>query len=339
MECGTRREPDFNNILQVLQGKKPSRPTLFEFFMNMDVYRLVAGDPPSGDDPVQMIAYLARAFAACGYDYVTTGGSDLLFPTGDTEYRETKSLNAHACIKNREDFERYPWPDPDKADYSRLEKVAPYLPGNMKIMASSPDGLLENVIDIVGYDNLCLMLYDDPELVRDIFDRVGSILLRHYEISASFDTVGILMINDDWGFNSQPMLSPAQMREYAFPWHKKMVEVAHKHGKPAVLHSCGQLESVMEDIIEDMKFDGKHSYQDNILPVEDAYRRWGGRIAILGGLDVDFLVRSEPEEITARARRMLEMAEEKGGYALGSGNSIPSYIPPEHYFAMLRAAF
>ncbi|MDY3072453.1 MAG: uroporphyrinogen decarboxylase family protein [Eubacteriales bacterium] len=339
MEYGTRREPDFNNILQVLQGKKPSRPTLFEFFMNMDVYRLVAGDPPSGDDPVQMIAYLARAFAACGYDYVTTGGSDLLFPTGDTEYRETKSLNAHACIKNREDFERYPWPDPDKADYSRLEKVAPYLPGNMKIMASSPDGLLENVIDIVGYDNLCLMLYDDPELVKDIFDRVGSILLRHYEISASFDTVGILMINDDWGFNSQPMLSPAQMREYAFPWHKKMVEVAHKHGKPAVLHSCGQLESVMEDIIEDMKFDGKHSYQDNILPVEDAYRRWGGRIAILGGLDVDFLVRSEPEEITARARRMLEMAEEKGGYALGSGNSIPSYIPPEHYFAMLRAAF
>ena len=339
MEYGTRREPDFNNILQVLQGKKPSRPTLFEFFMNMDVYRLVAGDPPSGDDPVQMIAYLARAFAACGYDYVTTGGSDLLFPTGDTEYRETKSLNAHACIKNREDFERYPWPDPDKADYSRLEKVAPYLPGNMKIMASSPDGLLENVINIVGYDNLCLMLYDDPELVRDIFDRVGSILLRHYEISASFDTVGILMINDDWGFNSQPMLSPAQMREYAFPWHKKMVEVAHRHGKPAVLHSCGQLESVMEDIIEDMKFDGKHSYQDNILPVEDAYRRWGGRIAILGGLDVDFLVRSEPEEITARARRMLEMAEEKGGYALGSGNSIPSYIPPEHYFAMLRAAF
>ena len=339
MEYGTRREPDFNNILQVLQGKKPSRPTLFEFFMNMDVYRLVAGDPPSGDDPVQMIAYLARAFAACGYDYVTTGGSDLLFPTGDTEYRETKSLNAHACIENREDFERYPWPDPDKADYSRLEKAAPYLPGNMKIMASSPDGLLENVINIVGYDNLCLMLYDDPELVRDIFDRVGSILLRHYEISASFDTVGILMINDDWGFNSQPMLSPAQMREYAFPWHKKMVEVAHKHGKPAVLHSCGQLESVMEDIIEDMKFDGKHSYQDNILPVEDAYRRWGGRIAILGGLDVDFLVRSEPEEITARARRMLEMAEEKGGYALGSGNSIPSYIPPEHYFAMLRAAF
>ncbi|MGN1073659.1 MAG: uroporphyrinogen decarboxylase family protein [Eubacteriales bacterium] len=339
MEYGTKREPDFNNILQVLQGKKPSRPTLFEFFMNMDVYRLVAGDPPSGDDPVQMIAYLARAFAACGYDYVTTGGSDLLFPTGDTERKETKSLNAHACIENREDFERYPWPDPDKADYSRLEKVAPYLPGNMKIMASSPDGLLENVINIVGYDNLCLMLYDDPELVKDIFDRVGSILLRHYEISASFDTVGILMINDDWGFNSQPMLSPAQMREYAFPWHKKMVEVAHKHGKPAVLHSCGQLESVMEDIIEDMKFDGKHSYQDNILPVEDAYRRWGGRIAILGGLDVDFLVRSEPEEITARARRMLEMAEEKGGYALGSGNSIPSYIPPEHYFAMLRAAF
>ena len=53
---------------------------------------------------------------------------------------------------------------------------------------------------------------------------------------------------------------------------------------------------------------------------------------------MDFLVRSSPEEITGRARRMLRLAEEKGGYALGSGNSIPTYIPAEHYFAMTRAA-
>lgn len=339
MMYGTNREPDFNNLLRVLRREKPLRPTLFEFFMNEDVYRMAAGEPPADGDPVQGLAYMARAYAACGYDYVNSPGSGLHFTTGETDQKQTKSLNAHACIKSREDFDAYPWPDPDKEDYSPLEKVAPYLPGNMKIMASGPSGLLENVTDIVGYDNLCLMLYDDPELAQDIFDRVGSILLRHYEICAAYDTVGLLMINDDWGFNTQTMLAPQQMRQYVFPWHKKMVEAAHKQGKPAVLHSCGQLETVMEDIIEDMRYDGKHSYEDKILPVEEAYQRWGGRIAILGGLDVDFLVRSTPEEITQRARRMLRLTEEKGGYALGSGNSIPSYIPAEHYFAMTRAAF
>ena len=93
----------------------------------------------------------------------------------------------------------------------------------------------------------------------------------------------------------------------------------------------------MEDIICDMKFDGKHSYEDNIISAEEAYRRWGGRIAILGGIDVDFLIRSECGVITERCRKMLELAQEKGGYALGSGNSIPEYIPNEKYFAMTAA--
>jgi uroporphyrinogen decarboxylase len=36
---------------------------------------------------------------------------------------------------------------------------------------------------------------------------------------------------------------------------------------------------------------------------------------------------------------MLERAAGRGGYMLGSGNSIPEYVPPDHYFAMLEAAF
>ena len=207
----------------------------------------------------------------------------------------------------------------------------------MKLMTSGPNGLLENVIGIVGYDNLCLMLYDDPELVKAIFDRIGGILVDYYENCAKYDTVGILMINDDWGFNTQTMLSVADMRKYVFPWHKKMVEAAHRNGKLAVLHSCGYMVDIMEDIIGDMKFDGRHSYEDNIVPVEEAYRRWGGRIAILGGMDVDFLIRSDEQEILRRSKAMLELASEKGGYALGSGNSIPYYIPNEKYFAMTAA--
>jgi uroporphyrinogen decarboxylase len=87
-----------------------------------------------------------------------------------------------------------------------------------------------------------------------------------------------------------------------------------------------------------MKYDAKHSYEDLIVPVEDAYERWGRRIAILGGIDVDFLCRSTPDAIRARSRAMLDRSAARGGYALGSGNSIPGYVPDEGYFAMIAAA-
>ena len=157
-------------------------------------------------------------------------------------------------------------------------------------------GVLENVIDLVNYDSLCYILFED-RIWCGYFDAVGSRLVRYYDICAAYDTVGALISNDDWGFKTQTMLSPSDMRRYVFPWDKKIVETIHKHGKPAILHSCGNLEKVMDDIIEDMGYDGKHSYEDGILPVEEAYDRWGDKIAILGGIDLDFVCRGTPQEI------------------------------------------
>jgi uroporphyrinogen decarboxylase len=182
------------------------------------------------------------------------------------------------------------------------------------------------------------MLADDPRLASDIFEQVGRRLVHHYQKAACHDTVGACISNDDWGFKTQTMLSVADMRKYVFPWHVKIVEAIHAAGKPAILHSCGEAREIMEDIITLMRYDGKHSYEDVIMPVEDAYARWGGRIAILGGIDVDFIMRSTPEGIYRRSRAMIDRSATRGGFALGTGNSVPEYIEDEKYFAMTRAA-
>lgn len=128
------------------------------------------------------------------------------------------------------------------------------------------------------------------------------------------------------------------MRKYVFPWHKKIVEAAHRNGKPCLLHSCGRFDEVIDDVIEDMKFDCRHSYEDNICPVEEAYERLHGRIAVAGGIDMNLLASGTPEQVYARSRAMLERTAERGGYLLGTGNSVPEYIPLENYCAMTRAA-
>jgi uroporphyrinogen decarboxylase len=77
---------------------------------------------------------------------------------------------------------------------------------------------------------------------------------------------------------------------------------------------------------------------DNILPVEQAYERHIDKFAILGGIDMDFMCHAKPEQVYERARAMLAQTAQRGGYALGTGNSVPDYVPDENYFAMTRAA-
>jgi uroporphyrinogen decarboxylase len=334
------RKPDIENLYKVLRKEEPSRPTLFELFMNLPLYERLAGRKleKTGDPVLENLKLVVEAYAAAGYDYATAHGSDFGFRSKRHQEKNTISLNDGFVITSEASFEAYEWPDPENADFSGLEKIRPFLPEGMKLMVMGPGGVLENVIQLTGYDNLCLMIYDNPELTQALFDRVGELLLKYYEIALQYDTVGFLMSNDDWGFKTQTFLAPEDMRKYVFPWHKKYVKLAHGHGIPACLHSCGYFGEVMEDTISAMGFDGKHSYEDTILPVEDSYEKWQGRIAILGGIDVNFIIQRSEEEITTRCRAMLKRAEGRGGYALGTGNSVPEYIPQDHFIALLKAA-
>ncbi|MFZ2657162.1 MAG: uroporphyrinogen decarboxylase family protein [Victivallales bacterium] len=333
------REPNFDNILKVLERKKPSRPTLFEFFLNNPLNERLTGeklpDVPSSLDSKRLNMH---AYHKAGYDYVTilTGFG---FKRPDIHREKSISLNEGSVISDRKSYEAYAWPNPDESDYSDVDILSKELPKGMKFIAFGPGGVLENLIALTGYDNLCFMLLDDPGLAQEIVDSIGSRLVRHYEILAQFKSVGAMISNDDWGFKTQPMLSPDDMRKYIIPWHRKIVQTIHNSGRPAILHSCGNLQEIMDDIIDDIGYDAKHSYEDTITPVEEAYEKWGKRIAILGGIDVDFICRHTPDAIRERSRKMLKRAADRGGYALGSGNSIPEYVPQENYLAMISAAF
>ncbi|MCF7854529.1 MAG: uroporphyrinogen decarboxylase family protein [Candidatus Pacebacteria bacterium] len=336
------REPNFENLLAVLRREVPERPTLFEFFMNGTIYREAAGEGVADENtPAATLRLMIQAFRNLGYDYATAPSyvmDALSFPRGPVDTEQTRSLNQGCPITDRESFDHYDWPDPDSGDYSILDTVAGELPDGMKLVVSGPSGVLENVIALVGYDNLCYLTVDDPELVEEIFAAVGDRLVRFYRNSLAFDTVGAMISNDDWGFKTQTMLPPADMRRYVFPWHKRIVDISHAYAKPVILHSCGKFEEVFDDIVEDMKFDGRHSYEDAIVPVEEAYEKYGDRIAICGGIDVDFICRSTADQVYRRSCAMLERSAGRGGYALGTGNSVPEYVPRENYYAMVRAA-
>jgi uroporphyrinogen decarboxylase len=331
-------EPDFDNMLAVLSRKVPKRPTLFEFFLNEDLYAGLSG-MKSVTDVVDRCRMMIRAFHAAGYDYTTLHAADFGFPSAQHAVAGMKSVSqSHdGLVTDRAAFDRYPWPEPDDCDFSRLDVLAPELPAGMKFIVYGPGGVLENVIQIVGYEDLCYMMVDDMPLVEDMFEAVGSRLVRYYAHVANHEAVGALISNDDWGHSTQTMLSTEMMKRLVVPWHKEISRTIHSAGKPAILHSCGQLKEVMDDVIGTIGYQAKHSFEDKIFPVEEAYEAWHDQIAILGGIDLDFVCRGEPEAIWQRSVDMLQRAATRGGYALGSGNSIPYYVPVENYLAMISA--
>jgi uroporphyrinogen decarboxylase len=281
-----------------------------------------------------------------GYDYVRVGieNQEMVFTksaVGDsTELARDggrRFMEEHAGpITSWAEFEAYPWPDPKEISTRTLEWYERHLPDDMCIVGSGGFGhFAEHLSWLMGYETLCYALYEQ----RDLVAAIAAKNLEMFEAAAramlQFDRVKVLWGSDDMGFRGGTLISPSDLREFVLPGHKRLAKLAHDAGRPYLLHSCGDLTQIMGDLIDDVGIDARHSFEDVIEPVTTAKERYGDRIALLGGIDVDFLCRASHKEIRARVRKTLEACMPGGGYCLGSGNSIANYVPMDNYLAML----
>jgi len=242
------------------------------------------------------------------------------------------------AVASWQDFERYPWPDVAAYDFSPFEYIASRLPEGMGWLTCHAGGPFEHLSWIMSYEGLCVALIEDRELVRAVADRVGGLLADFYRNLLDLPRIAAVFAGDDMGFKSATLVSPADLRAFTLPWHRTYAAMARERGLPYFLHSCGNVAAVMEDLIEDVGIDGKHSFEDAILGVEDFQAAYGGRLAALGGVDVNILAAGSPADVRDRTRRLIETCGPRGRFAVGSGNSIPSYVPVENYLAMVEEA-
>ncbi|NIM94028.1 MAG: uroporphyrinogen-III decarboxylase-like protein [Anaerolineales bacterium] len=238
------------------------------------------------------------------------------------------------AITNWEEFERYPWPSAMDADYHLMEYMGSQLPEGMGLLARI-GGMMEPLMFLMGLETLSYMIYDDPELIQAICDKLTEIHIPIASSLVQMEGVVSLMMGDDMGYKTGTFLAPEHLRTFVFPYQQQMAEIAHNQGIPFILHSCGLLEAVMDDLIEDVKIDAKHSFEDVIEPVESFVARCTDRISAIGGVDVDLLVRGSEKGVRARTREILHACAPSKSYVLGSGNSITNYIPVQNFLAMV----
>ncbi len=334
-----KAEPDFTRLRDaMLRTGRSDRLPFLELFADLEIVEAVLGRPWQTDaDKVEFYYRLGYDSAAVGTGLGFGAARKAALNTALLASRDRSWVSDDVCpIQNREAFERYDWPEPDAVPIAEyVESTVTILPEGMGILLQS-GGVLENVMWLMGYTAFAEALYDDPDLVGDMFEAVGSRIVRVFERVIDCPEIGGVFFGEDMGFKTATMVGPEHLRKYHFPYLKRLADVAHKHGKFFILHSCGNLSEVMDDLIDYVGIDAKHSFEDAIMPVADFKRIYGDRIGVVGGVDVDALSRMETDELRRYARRILEECAPGGGYALGSGNSVTNYVKVENYLAMLE---
>ena len=238
-------------------------------------------------------------------------------------------------VMSWDDFERHPWPDPAAVSDRVLAWYEKNLPDDMCLVSNSFAYVFEFICALMGFGTLCFALTEQPGLVAAISDKLAGIVRGTMARLTQFKRIRAVWGMDDMGFRTGTMISPADLRRYALPVHKLAADMAHQAGWLYLLHSCGNLEQIMPDLLDDVRIDAKHSFEDTIQRVEDARRAYGQRIALLGGIDLDFLCRADEQAIRRRVRATLEVCQPGGGFCLGTGNSVANYVPLDSFLTML----
>lgn len=345
-------EPDVEALLALIrQNTIPKRVHHIELFLDEEIKQQACKhfELDKGIDADENFAELKRDIrlhSFLGYDVFRVAMAADAFSTRTVTASDTTSIEGQkrknrqwneehtGPIQSWQDFEKYRWPKTEDIDLGPLEWLENNLPANMGCYDLTAH-ILEMATMLLGYETFCMKLYDQPELVDAIFEKVGRFYVEYTRLLCEFSCVKLIWGSDDMGFRSSTLVSPQVLCEKVLPWHRRCAHAAHENQRPYLLHCCGQIKEIMDDLIDDVGIDARHSYEDAITPVTEAKKQYGQRIAILGGIDIDFLCRADERTIRRRVRETLEVCMVDGRYCLGTGNTVANYVPLRNYLVML----
>jgi uroporphyrinogen decarboxylase len=354
-------KPDFERFLRAVTTREPGPVPIGDTYADAEVIGALLGErvrnltveAVEGRKPrisaglaVDLVKYFnqsIRFYAEAGWDYAPalalTNFPGFGYQIADNTSAQVEGgkrgwiNHERGPVMSWDDFEKYAWPTDTRMVNFSSRFIARRIPDGMKVMVFY-GGPFEWTSWLMGLVPLSFALADQPDLVDAIVQKVSDYLYDSAAEIIDEPNVGGIFQSDDMGFRTSTLVSPRVLREKFLPHVKRMVDLAHAAGKIYMFHSCGNMYSVMDDLLE-MGIDAKHSYEDRIMPVEEAYRRWGDRTAIIGGVDMNLLASGNEQDVRKRTREILDACAPTGHYVLGSGNSVANYVPLKNYLAML----
>ncbi|MGI5914864.1 MAG: uroporphyrinogen decarboxylase family protein [Anaerolineae bacterium] len=185
-----------------------------------------------------------------------------------------------------------------------------------------------------GPENAYMDLAWGVKEVFTLLEMIHDYYLRHLEYVVRTD-VDAIMFMDDWGSRDSLLISPDMWVEYFKPLYRDYVEMAHSHGKFALMHSDGYIMDLYEHLIE-IGVDAINS-QLFTMPIEEIGRRFKGRITFWGEMDRQYILPfGTPDEVRAAVERVRAVLWDDRGGVIGQAE-FNAGQPLENIRAFLEA--
>jgi uroporphyrinogen decarboxylase len=189
----------------------------------------------------------------------------------------------------------------------------------------------------IGTERVLFALIEQPEWLMDVFGHMLEVNLalldRIWEAGYTFDTV---FWYDDMGYKHNQFFSLRMYRRVLKPFHQRAIDWAHARGIKAHLHSCGDVNPFVPELIS-MGLDALNPLEvkAGMDPLQ-LKRDYGNDLVLHGGINA--VLWDQPEVIQAEMERVIPALKQNGGYIFSSDHSVPSTVSLEDFRRIVELA-
>lgn len=188
---------------------------------------------------------------------------------------------------------------------------------------------------MMGTENHLIAMYEEPEMVMDMYNTYLDCCIGNFEkiwnAGYHFDTI---FWPDDMGYKGSTFFSNEMYRELLKPVHKRAVDWAHNRGIFAELHSCGDIMTRIDDLM-DIGLDALNPLEikAGMKPLE-LKRKYGDKLAFHGGINA--VLWDDTDAVIDAIRNTVPAMKENGGYIFASDHSIPNNVSLENFRTIIE---
>lgn len=211
-------------------------------------------------------------------------------------------------------------------DYKRCAHDRDY---PLSVYAGSLFGMPRNWM---GFEGATMMMYDDPDLMRDIMEHLADLAIAI--ITPVLAEIGDLDCADFWEdmcYKTASMISPKQFKDFMVPQYKRITEVLHKYGVDVIMvDSDGHVDELIPLWLEagiNCIYPFECAAGEDIVALRKEY---GRDLLIWGGIDKRALAKDRKaieDELYAKVPFMIE----QGGYLPAIDHAVPPDVSYENY--------
>ena len=256
------------------------------------------------------------------------------FPAGKGVFESGSYWILEPLLKDMSKASELELPDPDKIDVCQFIRTdIERFPDKFILMdMGGVFGIMDN---IRGPENFLMDIYDHPNELRDLLERISDILVRVVEKACELPIDAVYTM-DDIGTTKGLFASPQMTKEWVLDYNKKYVDVALAAGKPVWMHSDGNIMDAL-DIIVDMGVTVINPLEPKLNDLEHFKQKYHveQKLAIYGGLDTYGIIPyGSIEEVRCHVRDTYDLFGKNGGLIF-STHDIPLDCPPENLEALV----